>query len=345
MPEIIRPDWDDLQEVVDAASTRLIVCSPFYSAEGVGRVFDNLNEGISMHFWTRLSPPDWAARVSDPDQLLTLLEVLNDGGIEVELGIFNRLHAKAYAADQVLALIGSQNLSENGFGANLEVAVRFREEEAANAIDALEDICVPNLRPVTLEELRTWVEDSSPTIEEARRVAVEQSEILAPVQAALDEILNFGETGTSGILEPDHGDMEDFVGWLEVNDDLAGADVLLRRHYNTDGQNLTGHFRQSFFASMRFLSEHPGLREPLAEELDHLNQDDLYQMDTLNVPELWIDHLDAHARDSSDYYSYPTLRGILPPALGGTRLGGGGGSSTIKRMLPLVARFIVENER
>lgn len=345
MPEVIRPTWEDLRGVVSSAETRLIVCSPFYSAEGVGRIFDHLNEGASLHYWTRLSPSDWAARVSDPDQLLALLSALSEGGMEVELCVFNRLHAKAYAADRVLALIGSQNLSEGGFGSNLELAVRFSGEEAANAIDSLEDICTPDLKVVTLEQLRTWVDDSVMAIEETRRATVEQIDTIGMVQRRLDEILNFGGVVSPGIVEPNRSDMEDFVRWLRDNEELAGAAILLRRHDNADGQNLTGHFKQSFFASMRFLSEHPQLREPLSGELDHLGPDEVYQMDTPNVTELWLDHLDAHALDSGDDYSYPTLRGILPPSVGGTRLGGGGGVSTIKRMLPLVARFILENER
>ena len=344
MPEVIQPTWADLQQVVSCANSRLIVCSPFYSAEGVGHIFDNLNANASLHFWTRLSPSDWAAGVSDPDQLLTLFEVLGDGGIEVKLGILQRLHAKAYAADHTLALIGSANLSGGGFGTNLEIAVRLHGEEAANAITALESICLPNLRTISLEQLRTWVTSSSPIIEESRQDAVEEPDRLASVQEKLDEILNFGGVVSPGIIEPDLSDEDSFVGWLRNNEELAGAATLLPYYDNVHGDNRRGHFHQSFFASIRFLTEYPNLQHPLSEELNYLASDEIYQMSTPSVTQLWLDHIDAHATDKGTSYSYPTLRNILSPSLGGTYTRGGGAGSVMKRMLPLVAQFMQETK-
>ena len=77
----------------------------------------------------------------------------------------------------------------------------------------------------------------------------------------------------------------------------------------------------------------------LSAQLDALGPDELYQFDLPPVLEAWFRHLDEHATDTGPIYSYPTLRGILPPSAGGTREGGGGESSTLKRMLPLVARY------
>lgn len=344
MPDILRPTWEDLREIVSTANEQLTICSPFYSAKGISRVFDHLNEATSLRFWTRLSPSDWAARVVDPDELLALLEILDGSGVRVQLGVFQQLHAKAYAADRDLALIGSANLSEGGFGKNLELAVRFRGAEAMQAISSIEDVCVPVLRTITLEQLRTWVELSRPAIEEARRHVIEEPEILSPAQSELDRILNFGGRDSRQITEPTLSDMERFVKWLESDEALAGAAVLYRRHHNLDNQNLQGHFKQGFFASMRFLSEHTELRESLSAALSDLEADDIYPLDvSVPVAELWQEHLDAHATDSNDNYNYATLRTILPPSLGGTRSGGGGGSSTVKRMLPLVARFTLDD--
>lgn len=346
MPEVIRPTWADLQEVVGDANSQLIVCSPYFSAKGIGRVFDDLSETLTLKFWTVLSPHDWAKRVSDPDELLALLEILNSGDTEVELKISRQLHAKAYAADYTLALIGSANLSEGGFGTNLELAVRLRHEEASEAVEKLEQICVPVLRGMTLDQLRTWVEAARPAIKEYRSATAEEPEmeILTPVQSELDRILNFGGADSSDIVKPTLAEMETFIEWLEHNDMLAGADVLYRRHHNLDRQNLQGHVKQGFFASMRFLSEHPEFREMLSAELELLKQDDIFPLEiTAPIAQTWQEHLDAHAIDSDDNYSYSTLRTILPPSLGGTRSGGGGGSSTIKRMVPLVARFLSEN--
>jgi hypothetical protein len=250
-----------------------------------------------------------------------------------------------YAADHVLALIGSANLTAGGFGSNLELAVRFRAEEAAVTIATLESICAPDLRPITLEQLGSWVDSSESTIAEARSVTVQEPEILAPVQAHLDEILNFGGAESPNIVEPELSDMSDFAAWLANNTILPGAEALWRQHTNLDGNNRGGHFKQCFFASIRFFSEHPELLDPTSKVLDELSQGEIYQLDTPpTIGDSWREHVNAHATDSSSDYSYSTLRNILPPPLGGTVSGGGGGSGTIKRMLPLVARFVLENE-
>ena len=68
---------------------------------------------------------------------------------------------------------------------------------------------------------------------------------------------------------------------------------------------------------------------------------EVYQPNSL-IANAWLEHVDTHATDVGVRYNYSILRGILPPSLGGTRLGGGGGSSTLKRMFPLIARFLQE---
>lgn len=343
MSEIIKPTWEDLREVVNCASTRLMICSPFYSAEGLWQVVRHWNNSASLKFWTRLSPPDWLRGFSDPPELLNLLDMLNSDGIDVELEVYRRLHAKAYAADEALALVGSANLSEGGFGANLELSVRFSGGEAVKAINDLEEFCAPFLQSITLEDLQEWVEFSRPTVEEARSLKSQELEVLEPVQSKLDQILDFGGTDSSRLEEPELTDMEEFVQWLENNFALSGAEYAYDAHY---GRNqYSGHFKQGFFASMRFLSEHPDLRMSLSDELKRLSPDDQFKLNRFSqVAETWQEHLDAHAMDKGSHYSYSTLRSILPASLGGTLSGGGGAGPTIQRILPLVAQFVLDNE-
>jgi hypothetical protein len=344
MPETISPSWLDLEDVICSAHTEILICSPFFSVEGLDRVLDHLPTDVTLRFWTRLSPTDWASGVSDPPQLLALLELLSERGTQVELGISQQLHAKVYAADQARALVGSANLSAGGFGGNVEIMVRLHSTEAADAVRVLEEACRDSLHPLSLPALRQWVDDTSPSIDVARRDPISAPEILAPAQARLDEVLGFGTLSPvlPSASEPTRSNMENFVDWLKDHDDLAGADMLLRRYHNVDGHNLTGHFKQCFFASWRFIEENPHLRSELSAALNSLNPDEIYEPD---VPILaaWIAHVNAHAMDEGEDYRYPVLRGYLPPGLGGTRTGGGGGSSTIKRMLPLVARYAMED--
>ena len=137
-------------------------------------------------------------------------------------------------------------------------------------------------------------------------------------------------------------DIGPFISWLDANSELPGAAVILSRHRNTERQNLTGHVKQCFFASLRFFQEHPRFVTDTSDGLENLAPDKVYQTTSPGLQTAWAAHLDAHALDSGDSYSYATLRGILPPSFGGTRQGGGGGISTLKRLLPLVARWMRE---
>ena len=135
--------------------------------------------------------------------------------------------------------------------------------------------------------------------------------------------------------------IESFVNWLQKNAGLPGAGMLIDRYFNLSGQNLGGHVRQSYAAVSHFLQLYPTYIQALISELDLLDPEDLYQPDN-NLLDDWIRHLNDHATESDSGYDYAVLRRILPPSLGGTRLGGGGASSTLKRMMPLVARFLDE---
>jgi len=73
-----------------------------------------------------------------------------------------------------------------------------------------------------------------------------------------------------------------------------------------------------------------------------MRSDDVYKLPD-EISSAWLKHINRHATDSGDGYDYAVLRGILPPSVGGTRIGGGGGISTLKRMFPLVACYLQEN--
>lgn len=339
MPQIITPTWIDFCQVVETAHRRLIICSPFYSASGIGHMFDHFIVGTSLSFWTRLSPSDWLSGISDPLSLLAFLELLEQDNHSVELGIHQRLHAKLYIADEAIALVGSANLTEGGFDRNFELMVRFQEEEDIRMIlETLRREQELNVRLLSIDRFRQWVNNNCDRIENIRRERSNDSELLAPVQEDLDSMLGYGG-GRHLPLEPSRHELNAFVVWLRDHQQLVGAQVLLSRHENTDHQNLTGHFRQCFFACWRFLNEQAELRQTLSDQLQTLAPDDLFQPGNL-VIQAWLDHVDNHAIDMTQDFSYPVLRGILPPSFGGTRLGGGGGISTLKRMLPLVALYL-----
>lgn len=341
MPSIYRPTWDNLKGVLGASAEQALVCSPYISRSGVDRLFDALPCRVGLDLITRLSPSDWASGVSDPEAIMTLLQLWHDAGNPTSLCVVQRLHAKVYSADASRVMVGSSNLSEGGFDYNIELVVELSGDEAREAVRALHTACSPHSREISLEHLGGWISRSRDTVFKARGAATEEPEAFSAVQADLDEMLGFGAASSppSLVAVPDIGL---FISWLDSRLGLPGAQVILERHRNTKGHNLTGHVKQCFFGSIRFFTEHPEFVAATSDALEQLAPEAVYQMSDPGLRTAWAAHLDSHALDHGESYSYPTLRGILPPPFGGTRLGGGGGISTLKRLLPLVARCVRE---
>ena len=339
MPSIYRPTWDNLKGVLGASAKQALVCSPYISRSGVDYLFDALPGHVGLDLITRLSPSDWASGVSDPEAIMTLLQLWHGAGNSTSLCVVQRLHAKVYSADDSRVMVGSSNLSEGGFDYNIELVVELSGDEARDAVRALHTACSPYSREISLDQLSVWIERSRDTVFTARAAAADEPVALSAVQAALDEMLGLGipSSPPSLVAVPD---INLFISWLDARRGLSGAEVILDRHRNTQGQNLTGHVKQCFFGSFRFLQEHPEFVAATSDALERLSAEEVYQMRAPGLREAWAAHLDAHALDRGDSYSYPTLRGILPPSFGGTRLGGGGGISTLKRLFPLVARCV-----
>lgn len=340
MPQIILPSWDNLNEIVTVAEDRVLICSPYYSSSGIGNVFDSIGVANRFQFWTRLSPSDWVAGATSPEDLLVLSDLLLQSGKNVELAAFQRLHAKAYAADYSLALIGSANLSDGGFRANLELVVRFEGEEAHSAISIIEANVAPRLQQINIESFREWIRTFQPTIQQIRARPDNSAEELQDVQRSLDEILGYGHAAQEN-RQIDEFSHHDFGRWLDIHPELPGAEMLSDRYHNTSGQNLTGHFKQSFYAVLGFLFEHSEHINTLLEELMRIQPGRVYEINP-NILDSWLEYFNNHATQSGTDYNFAVLRGILPPSVGGTRYGGGGGISTFKRMLPLVAQYIRE---
>lgn len=343
MGDIIRPHWSVLDEIVRNATSNLIICTPYFSSEGLSRLCDNIQNLNKFSFWTRLNPYDWVAGASDPEELLALLTLIKETVPTVNLSVSPRLHAKFYIADSSIAVAGSSNLSDGGFTNNLEILVSFRGIEVESVLRYANNQILPNLHVLAISDLQSWITLSKPSILDARQDKLDQPVILAPVQEGLDRLLGYGRIQQPNINEPDIERYNSFIDWLRHSSNLAGANKILDRHDNVDGQNLTGHCKQSFFAIYLFLkSLQPNLTKNLSNQIDYFDPTYIWNLDE-NLLTKWIQYFDCHATDKSAHYSFSVLRGILPTALGGTVSTGGGASSTFKRLLPLVARFLMED--
>lgn len=304
----------------------------------MGHLFDALPDGTQLTFVSRLSPLDWRNGVVDPEALIDVLEVLREDGRESRFIVHQQLHAKAYLADSVRGLIGSANLSAGGFDRNFEIMLEIDAAEAAAAERLIEHETRANGVSIALDSLRQWVDEHTSRINGLRREEPDAAD-LVDVQRSLDRMLGYGRAQAT--IE-DIPDIDDYAAWLDSNQLLPGSQMILDRLRNRTGQNLTGHVRQSYYAVVRFLSAFPQHVEGLARGLDSMQRaEDIYQPDS-GLTADWIGHLNDHAADRGAGWDYAILRGILPPTVGGTRLGGGGGISTLKRMLTLVARFLLQ---
>jgi HKD family nuclease len=340
MVKIIKPYWLDFEHLIKKAKYDLLVCTPFYSEEGINYLFDHIGDKVAIKFVTRLSPSDWLNGISDPKVLLIFFELMKSDHRNVDLIIHQRLHAKAYIADNSYALMGSSNLSGGGFELNFELMVEGNANLAEDMSNLINTEIKEYGRTLTFESFKDWVERNEENILSLRSAHSNVPEDLSNAQKELDEKLGYGRSKVRSERYY-HSEIDKFVDWLARNRDISGAELLLDRYQNKDGQNLTGHFRQSFYGSMNFLDENRKYIEILSREIIKIEKDKMFQFD-LELQKRWQDHMDENSTQQTEQYSYPVLRGILPPSLGGTRLGGGGGSSTIKRMLPLVAKFMDE---
>ncbi len=280
MAKVIQASWDDFDRVAGASRERLLVCTPYYSARGLSHLSRVLPSGVGLTFMSRISPSEWISGVSSPDELVRRLVPLQDEGHLVQLVVHQQLHAKAYLADCSTGLVGSANLSSAGFEKNFEIMLDLTEDEVLAATKLIDAEADRYGKPLALEKLEEWVSIHSERIAE-KREETSDSQNLVEAQRELDGLLGYGQrrAGTSEVAE-----IDEFGEWLKANRSLAGASVLHDRHLNIGGQNLTGHFRQSYYAACRFLWEYGDYIGSLVVDLDSMDANDIYQPTESNAP-------------------------------------------------------------
>jgi len=212
--------------------------------------------------------------------------------------------------------------------------VQLAAKEAATALNILTVAASTRARLLTADELATWVRKYEKLV---KRYSGMVKSSLGELDSAQEES---GVGGTEiAIIEPTEKWLERFVQWLGSNRTLPGAAHLMELHSDKVVQRQQGHVKQCFSGAFRFLQEQPALLQKLAAIAEEGGG--LLGLDG-EIVGSWKTHLSAHANDSSDLFSYRTLRNILPVNGGGTHRGGGGAGTTLRRILPLVARFMTE---
>lgn len=114
-------------------------------------------------------------------------------------------------------------------------------------------------------------------------------------------------------------------------------DILKKGIGQNDGTR--GHVTQAVGACQRFLAAHPAL-VPIIKSGDPTRPFDVSGDTKVSAAlKKWLPGRTGTFGHVTYGYNYDTLKNILTPSLGGTRIGGGGGNDEFKRVLRLMAEF------
>jgi hypothetical protein len=326
--------WEHLGSLLKSAKSNCTVFSPFFSREGLKLIDASVRSSVSVTMWTRLSLREWASGVTDPPALQSLLDRLKNTKRPVKLFANQLLHAKAYFADNATGLVGSANLTKGGFDNNVELIVRIEGATASNALSLLTTASATRASSLTQQELAKWIHENASRVAHARKAIEKEYTDLhgGPVKGG--DVIK-----PASIEEPTQALLEDFVRWLANNQSLEGASHLVKLHHDRVVQRQQGHVKQCFAAVFRFLQANPSWIQRLSADAAKA---DGIMTPSKDLLQDWTVHLKGNRTASSELYKYSTLIAELPPSQGGTHGTGGGAGTTLKRIFPLVARFLSE---
>lgn len=312
-----------------------LICTPYYSERGLQLLDPFFDTAEKVEFWTRFSPLDWKAGVADMAALNKRIKSVLHRKKEFDIRISDDLHAKIYNFSNDTVIIGSANLTWSAMTNNIEIVCQLTDKEAAISLDFLSSLR-DHLTHVTAETFSDYVAVAADAISKPDVEPLEEdAEMNAAIELA-EEV--FRKALTSVAPEaPQLRQMqfEKFIEYCRYESTDVSREVIARYEGK---HNLQGHVKHCFFGSFRFLSEFPQFINQVAAT----PVNSLYDLTDTTVNTQWRNFLLAHSNeiDKERSFSFHTLRVYLPPSLGGICSGGGGGSGTLKRVLPLVARML-----
>jgi len=316
-------------------ATKGLICTPYYSERGLRLLDSFFDTAEEVEFWTRFSPLDWKAGVADMAALRRRVESVLERGKAFNFRISDDLHAKIYKPSDDRVILGSANLTWPGMTSNIEVVVELTESEATAFSPTLSAIR-GKLTPVGAEDFSAYVGAVGDAISKSSDGPVEEDEELnAAIDLAEETLrgsLSHTAPQTGGVI---WGDLESFIEYCQKEASPVAREISDR---HKGKHSLQGHVKHCFYGAVRFLSQH----SDLVAEIAKTSGDDLFDFDNVTLRAQWRDFLREHANeiDEEHAFSFRTLRVYLPPTYGGICTGGGGGSSTLKRVLPVVARML-----
>jgi len=325
---------DVIKKAFKGATTGLI-CTPYYSERGLALLDPFFDVVEQVDFWTRLSPLDWRAGVADMSALKRRVEsVLNRKKI-FKFWVSDNLHAKIYRFSDGRVIIGSANLTWPAMTSNIEVICELTDVDAASFLKHLSTLR-DRLTPVATEVFEAYVDLVADAIPESSEgPAEEDEEMNAAIELAEEELRKALINTSPEAPRIQHIEIEQFIDYCHQEKTKASREVIARHRGR---HNLQGHVKHCYYGAVRFLSEFP----QFVDEIAVTSGDILYDFTNLTIRTQWRDFLRRHANkiDRERDFSFHTLKVYLPTNLGGICSGGGGGSSTLKRVFPIVARML-----
>lgn len=149
---------EQLAALLECASERVLISSPFVSRRGVDFLMESLSDSVRedgrVQVLANLSPQNIVQGSTEPEALHNL----SDGISDVAVHHLPHLHAKVYVADTREAVVTSGNLTSGGLEKNYEYGVSTTDAEAISVIcDDLLEYAELGVQ-VSEDELQTYIE-------------------------------------------------------------------------------------------------------------------------------------------------------------------------------------------
>ena len=323
-----------------AGAAKGLICTPYYSERGLQLLDPFFDAAEEVEFWTRFSPLDWRSGVADMAALNRRVQSVLERGKTFDMRVSDDLHAKIYTSSGGRVILGSANLTWPGMTSNIEVICELTEGEAT-AFSSVLSVIRSRLTPVAAEVFSAYVDVAGDAISKSFDGPVEEDEEMnAAIDLAEEELrkaLSKTAPEASGVPLVE---LDEFVDYCRREDSSVSREIIARHEGK---HSLQGHVKHCFYGTVRFLSGHGDL----VAEIAKTPGDALYDFASEAVRAQWRDFLRAHANeiDKERDFRFRTLRVYLPTTFGGICTGGGGGSPTLKRVFPVVARMIQPRRR
>jgi hypothetical protein len=323
-----------------AGAERGIICTPYYTERGLKLLDPFFDTAEEVEFWTRFSPLDWRAGVADMAALKQRVQSIINRKKKFTLHVSDDLHAKIYSFSNNKVIIGSANLTWPAMTTNIETVCELTNADATNLVSFLPNF-KSRLTPVPIDVFIAYVTVAADAISKPSEGPAEEDEDMnAAIALAEDTLRESLVQKAPKALPIIPVEIDEFFKYCRREKTDLASEIIAR---GLKGKHsLQGHVKHCYYGALRFLSEHT----QFVAEIAATPHESLYDF-TDQVRTKWRDFLHKHAKeiDKKRDFMFRTLRVYLPPSLGGICTGGGGGSGTLKRVFPVVARMLQESGR